>query len=241
MSRLGETIKRARVGAGLSEKALGKKCGFAEKFIVEIESGARIVSDEQAQRILKTLGVKNPVSTELEVAAEPPVRLRPRPKPYVLPAEAETARDAAGAEKARAGEADAPTDLWLNALSGVVKRVPVVGEDSVVIDHVLMPVIDGKIEGANPDKALYFRCPDDSLRGFRIYAGDLLLTVPCATPVNDAVMLIQRDGLRTARKVLRTDGGAVLLQRYDREFTAERAELKDILIVGRCVKLIRPL
>ena len=79
MSRLGETIRAARVKAKMTEKALAKKCGMSEKVIKDIEAGTRIVTDDQAQRILKLLGVANPISTELEVAAEPEVKLRPRP------------------------------------------------------------------------------------------------------------------------------------------------------------------
>ena len=71
MSRLGDSIRAARLKAKMTEKALGKKCGMAESVIKEIESGRRIVSDEQAQRILKLLGADSPVSTELDVAAEP--------------------------------------------------------------------------------------------------------------------------------------------------------------------------
>mgnify|MGYP006392078815 FL=1 len=65
MSRLGDTIQKARIKAKMTEKALGRKCGLAESFIKDVESGRKIVSDEQAQRILKVLGVQNPVSTEL--------------------------------------------------------------------------------------------------------------------------------------------------------------------------------
>ena len=75
MSRLGDTIRTARLKAKMTEKALGKKCGMAENVIKDIESGRRIVSDDQAQRILKVLGVANPISTELDVAAEPEVKL----------------------------------------------------------------------------------------------------------------------------------------------------------------------
>ena len=45
MSRLGETIRSARLKAKMTEKQLGKKCGFSESFVKEIESGRRIVSD----------------------------------------------------------------------------------------------------------------------------------------------------------------------------------------------------
>ena len=56
MSRLGDAIRKARIAKKWSEKQLGRKCGMAENVIREIESGRRIVSDDQAQRILKLLG-----------------------------------------------------------------------------------------------------------------------------------------------------------------------------------------
>ena len=188
MSRLGDTIRSARLKAKLTEKALGKKCGLAESFIKEVESGRRIVSDDQAQRILKVLGTANPVSTELEVAAEPPVKLRPKPRAYILPVEEQN-------DPNREAQAES-NDAWLDALGGVVKRVPVMDPEGVVIDHVLTPIISGKIEGGAPDKVLYYRCPDDMLRGFRVHAGDLLLVVPASKAEDDALMLVQYNGQR---------------------------------------------
>ena len=103
MSRLGDTIRAGRIKNKMTEKALAKKCGLAESFIKDVESGRKIVSDEQAQRILKVLGVVNPVSTELEVAAEPEVQLRPKPRPYIIPVEPEE-RKLTAEEKKQAEE-----------------------------------------------------------------------------------------------------------------------------------------
>ena len=186
MSRLGDTIRAARLKAKLTEKALGKKCGLAESYIKDVESGRKIVSDDQAQRILKVLGVANPVSTELDVAAEPEVKLRPRPRAYVLPVQEQE-------ENARKA-AEESSDAWLDALGGVVKRVPVMSPDGLVIDHVLTPIVNGKIEGGAPDKVLYYRCPDDMLRGFRVYAGDLLLVVPAGKAEDGQLMLVEYQG-----------------------------------------------
>ena len=237
MSRLGDTIRAARVAAKMSEKQLGKKCGMSESVIKDIEAGRRIASDEQAQRILKLLGVANPVSTELEVAAEPEVKLRPRPRPYVLPLPEEKSEQVRQDQETLA----ASNDAWRDALGGVVKRVPVTGEDGLVIDHVLTPIVGGRIEGGAPDKVFYYRCPDDALRGYRIHAGDLLLTVPAQSVEDGAVMVLQYQGRRVARKVTKQDGGKLLLQSYDREFETERIERKDALIIGRCVRLTRML
>ena len=233
MSRLGDAIRKARLNAKMTEKQLGRKCGMAENVIRDIESGRRIVSDDQAQRILKLLGAENPVSTELEVAAEPEVKLRPRPRAYVLPAE-----DVAP-EQQRAS--DESTDAWLDALGGVVKRVPIMDDRGVVIDHVLTPIVGGKIEGGAPDKVLYFRAPDDSLRGFRVHAGDLLLTVPDNRARDGALMLVEYRGRRIVRKLQKLDGMRIQMQAFDREFEAIAAPAPEVRVLGRCVKLLRTL
>lgn len=233
MSRLGDTIRAARVKAKLTEKALGKKCGLAESYIKDVESGRKIVSDDQAQRILKVLGVTNPVSTELDVAAEPEVKLRPRPRAYVLPVEEQT-------ENARKA-AEESSDAWLDALGGVVKRVPVMSPDGLVIDHVLTPIVNGKIEGGAPDKVLYYRCPDDMLRGFRVHAGDLLLVVPAAKAEDGQLMLVEYRGERLVRKLLKLDGGRIQMQAFDHEFTATVGTVLDVKVLGRCVQLVRRL
>ena len=237
MSRLGDTVRTARLKSGMTAKALGKKCGVAESFINDVESGTKILSDDQAQRILKVLGVKNPISTELEVAAEPDVPLRPRPRPYVIPVKKPD--EPVTQEEQAAAQAGA--DAWLDALSGVVKRVPIMDADGVVIDHRLMPVIGGKIEGGHPDKVLFYRCQDNSMRGFRVFAGDLLLVVPAAVPLDDAIMLLQFEGHRIVRKLKKQDGGRLLLQSYETEFEGKVVPLKDVLILGKCVRLERSL
>lgn len=232
MSRLGDAIRKARLSAKLTEKQLGRKCGMAENVIKDIESGRRIVSDDQAQRILKLLGADSPVSTELEVAAEPEVKLRPRPRAYVVPADV---------PKEQQKATDEATDAWLDALGGVVRRVPVIDEKGVAIDHVLTPIIGGRIEGGAPDKVVYFRAPDDSLRGFRVHAGDLLLTVPENRAQDGALMLVEYQGKRIVRKLQKLDGLRVQMQSFDREFEAKVVPTNEARILGRCVKLLRTL
>lgn len=233
MSRLGDTIRAARLKAKMTEKALGRKCGLAENYIKDVEAGRKIVSDDQAQRILKVLGAQNPISTELDVAAEPPVKLRPRPRAYILPVEEQNNPD-------RQAQAES-NDAWLDALGGVVKRVPVMAPDGVVIDHVLTPIVSGKIEGGAPDKVLYYRCPDDMLRGFRVYAGDLLLVVPASKAEDDRLMLVEYNGTRMVRKLMKLDGGRIQMQAFDHEFSAVIGNIQTVKVLGRCVRLLRTL
>ena len=129
----------------------------------------------------------------------------------------------------------------LDALGGVVKRVPVMDPKGLVIDHVLTPIIGGKIEGGAPDKVLYYRVPDDSLRGFRVHAGDLLLTVPESRAQDGALMLVEYKGQRMVRKLLKMDGMRIQMQAFDREFEAVIAPAPEVRVLGRCVKLMRTL
>ena len=133
------------------------------------------------------------------------------------------------------------SDAWLDALGGVVKRVPVIDSQGVAVDHVLTPIIGGKIEGGAPDKVLFYRCPDNALRGFRVFAGDLLLTVPASKPEDDRLMLVFYKGQRMVRKLLKLDGSRLQLQSFDYEFTAEVAPAAEVKILGRCVRLERAL
>ena len=57
MSRVGEKIKDARIKSGMTQKALAKKLGVAEKFINEVETGRRIVQEsfiDKASKVLNT-------------------------------------------------------------------------------------------------------------------------------------------------------------------------------------------
>lgn len=234
MSRMGDTIRGARLQAKMTEKALGKKCGMAENVIKDIESGRRIASDDQAQRILKVLGAQDSLSTELDAAAEPPQPLpKPRPRAYVVPLEPDNPQKESATREA--------SDAWLDALGGVVKRVPVIDPQGVAVDHVLTPIIGGKIEGGAPDKVFYFRCPDDALRGYRIFAGDLLLCVPAQKVEDGAISLFLLSGRRVARKANKLDGNRVHLQSYDREFTSQTLPAAEARVLARCVKLERRL
>ena len=234
MSRMGDTIRTARLKAKMTEKALGRKCGLAESVIKDIESGRRIASDDQAQRILKVLGAQDSLSTELDAAAEPPQPLpKPRPRAYVVPLEPDNPQKESATREA--------SDAWLDALGGVVKRVPVIDPQGVAVDHVLTPIIGGKIEGGAPDKVFYFRCPDDALRGYRIFAGDLLLCVPAQKVEDGAISLFLLSGRRVARKANKLDGNRVHLQSYDREFTSQTLPAAEARVLARCVKLERRL
>ena len=127
--------------------------------------------------------------------------------------------------------------VWLDALSSVLKRVPVYNAVMKEVDHRLLPIMDGRIEGSAPEKVFYFQAPDDTMRGFRIMREDICLIVPAGSPIDGAIMLVEKDGHRFLRKVKKLDAMNVLLQSYDREYAGESCALPELNFVGRAVRV----
>ncbi len=240
MSRLGDLIRTERIRAKMTPKQVAKKCGIAESYLMAVEAGTRIIADDQARRILKTIGLREQTEADFSLddiaatvdlaAVSSPVAkavaVRPQPKPQP---EAEIV--ASTDEKGVGGS------VWLDALTSVLKRVPVMNAVMKPIDYRLLPIQSGKIEGANPDKVFYYAAPDDSMRGFRIHQGDIALIVPAHSPIDGAVMLVEYNSHRFLRKVKKLADFTVILQSFDREYDAVTVQINECSFIGRAAKL----
>ena len=160
MSRLGDLILLERTRQKLTRKQVARKCGVSEGYIKDVEEGRRIIQDDQARRILKTLGTsqKNEAEFSLdEIAATvdlgtlAPVKPAPQPK-------AETPKPAP-----KPVSAEEQSGIWLDALSSVLQPVPVMNAGWIQVARRMVPIQDGKIEGAKPERVVYFQAPDDSV------------------------------------------------------------------------------
>ena len=250
MSRLGDLIRTERLRQKLTPKQVARKCGVSESYLLAVEAGTRIIADDQARRILKTIGLKQQteadftlddiaatvdlaqVSPQMNETAQQRVRKRVEPRE-----EPEAVRVASTDPDADKKDESVTGSVWLDALQSVLKHVPVMNAVMKPVDHRLVPIINGRIEGAAPDKVFYFLAPDDSMRGFRIHAGDIALIVPAQSPIDGAVMLVEYNSHRYLRKIKKLDGLNVLLQSYDREYDAVTASLSEAVFLGRVVKL----
>ena len=237
MSRLGDLIRTERIRQKLTPKQVAKKCGVSESYLLAVEAGTRIIADDQARRILKAIGLKQQTEAEFtldDIAAtvdlaqvQPKMAEVLKKKPEKKEAELAASSDDEGV----AGS------VWLDALQSVLKRVPVMNAVMKPVSYKLVPVENGRIEGANPDKVFYYLAPDDSMRGFRIHKGDIVLTVPANSPVDGAVMLLNYNEHRYLRKIKVLDDRTVMLQSYDREYEAETVPVNEIGFLSRCVKV----
>ncbi len=243
MSRLGDLIRTERLRQKMTPKQVAKKCGVSESYLMAVEAGTRIIADDQARRILRTIGLKQQTEADFtldDIAATVDlVQVQPamaeaanRPRPRPKPAEAEKVYST---EEAK--DEGVAGSVWLDALKSVLKNVPVLNAILQPVDHRLVPILQGRIEGANPDKVFYFKVPDDSMRGFRIHQGDLALIVPANSPIDGAVMLVEVKGHHGLRKVKKLDAATVLLQSYNREYEAEHMQISEMAFLGRAVRV----
>ncbi len=237
MSRLGDLIRTERLRQKLTPKQVARKCGVSESYIMAVEAGTRIIADDQARRILRSIGLKQQNEADFsldDIAATVDLaQVQPRMAEAVKP-KPEAVKVASTKEEK---DTTVAGSVWLDALKSVLKSVPVMNAVMQPVDHKLLPILEGRIEGASPDKVYYFKVPDDSMRGFRIHQGDLALIVPAQSPIDGAVMLVDREGHRLLRKVKKLDATTVLLQSYNREYDAENLQLNELTFLGRVVRV----
>jgi len=238
MSRLGDLIRTERIRQKLTPKQVAKKCGVSESYLLAVEAGTRIIADDQARRILKSIGLKQQTEAEFtldDIAAT--VDLAQVQSRMAAQAAKKAPKKDAELVAATGEEEGVAGSVWLDALQSVLKRVPVMNAVMKPVGYRLVPVENGRIEGANPEKVFFYLAPDDSMRGFRIHRGDIVLTVPAQSPVDGSVMLMNYKEHRYLRKVKILDDRQVLLQSYDREYEAETVPISEIGFLARCVRV----
>ena len=233
-------IRTERIRQKLTPKQVARKCGVSESYLLAVEAGTRIIADDQARRILKSIGLKQQTEAEFtldDIAATVDLaQVQPRMAAAAQAAKKPPKKEAELAASTEEAESIAGS-VWLDALQSVLKRVPVMNAVMKPVSYQLVPVENGRIEGANPDKVFFYLAPDDSMRGFRIHRGDIVLTVPAQSPVDGAVMLMNYHEHRYLRKVKVLDDRNVLLQSYDRQYESETVPLTEIGFLARCVKV----
>jgi len=239
MSRLGDLLRTERLRRKMTLKQVAKLGGVSEGYLKDVEEGKRIIADDQARRILKKMGLKEhneagfsleDIAATVDLETVAPKQTVTKPVTAKKNVESEAVYQSKNDEKVMGS-------VWLDALTSVLKRVPVYNAVMKEVDHRLLPVLDGRIEGAAPDKVFYFLSPDDSMRGFRILREDVCLIVPSNSPIDGAAMLVEYNQHRFIRKVKKLDAMTVLLQSYDREYNAETVALPEVNFLGRVTRV----
>jgi transcriptional regulator with XRE-family HTH domain len=222
MSRIGALIKKARTERAMSPKELAKKCGVSESLILDVESGRKIVNDILTKQITKALKI------EVDALDYEPSQPKEEAERTVVK------QQAIPKEEKPKGQI---VDRWEDAFSAVIKKIPVYGKDGkTVIDYKAIPSADKKIEGYNSDKIFYVRVEDNSITGFRLKQGDLVMTASASQVTKEGLYYIEYQGRHIIRQIKRMEGQRLILISHQGSIETVTIHERDIKVIGLCLK-----
>lgn len=222
MSRVGEKIKEARLKNGMSQKALAKKLGVAEKFINEVELGRKIAQESFIEKASKVLKADfNDISMVVtDEALKEEKQFIKENKPSI--------------SKNKVSE----NEVWASAFSSVLKNVP-------ILDYSLknskgfkeLPIHSNKIEGFSQDKVLYLEIQDDEMSGFRMLKGDIAFATLVKEASNNGIFLVDYKGKRAVRQIKILGNSKVLLVSNGGSLLTETMNLNEITVLAKLERL----
>lgn len=222
MSRLGDMIRKERETRRLPAKQVAKKAGISEGYLLDVETGRKIVESAAAQRILKAMGAAADALEAMDDAVRTPAPQAADPAP----------RPAPRAQNAGTKPAP-PSGQWLDALGGIVRSVPILDELGKQAGARMEATENGRIAGVSAEKVFYQRIGDDALwRTHSIKNGDLLLIVPGA---QDGLLALEVEGVRRIGRILE-NGAVTVMMLGDERKTAHSRQVK---VLGRVAQLVR--
>lgn len=219
MNRVAVKIKEARLKAKLTEKQLAKKCGLSEGYILQIESGKKVINEKAAESILNALGAKLDFIDRQEEEREE------KPK----------------AEKIAPPKVEfyniQPTEQWTDALANIIKKYPIYEAGSnKVVGQKELPIIGKRVEGYHWDKLLFIQAADDSLETLRVKKGDVVMVCMTNEIQNNSVYYFEMDQKKYIRQLRKEANNRVILSTGKKDST-EEVDLKKIKLIGKCVRV----
>ncbi|MDP4094525.1 MAG: helix-turn-helix transcriptional regulator [Bacillota bacterium] len=218
MSRLGTEISRLRKEKGMTQKQLAKLAGVAESFIDQVESGRKVLNGTLLARITRILGQEES-NYDIYENDEKPGDNKTHPK----------------------GAKNPPKpvqQVWNDALDSILKAVPVYDyKMDKLLDTRQLPVISNKIEGFPKDKVFYLQLEDNDMSGFRLLKGDLVLACSTAQIEKDALYFIEYNETRVIRQIKVLGSDRILLVSNRGNLSTETAELKNVKVIGKLIRL----
>ncbi|MGL4109548.1 helix-turn-helix domain-containing protein [Clostridium sp. LP20] len=221
MSRVGEKIKDARLKAGITQKALGKKLGVSDKYINEVETGRKVAQESFIDRAAKIL---NTDLNDISMVVTDEVLMEERKKEKAITKESKV-------NPRTLGETSA---VWTDAFSSVLKKVS-------IYDYSLNRELGGKeppnysnkVEGYPADKVMYIKIQDNDMAGFRIMKGDLAFAHLVKEISNNGIFLVEYKGERVLRQIKSLGNSRVLLISNGGSVITETVDLNNIKVIAK--------
>lgn len=222
MNRLAIKIKEARIKANMSEKELAKACGQNINYILQIESGKKVINEQIAENILKILGTKMESFQDVPEQVKSPETTKKAPMKPVHSAQ-ETAIT--------------PNEQWADILSGVIKKYPVIEENTnKSVDYKEISVLGKRVEGHHYEKVFFIKVVESNLPKFRIQNGDVLTLVETHDVQNYCVYYVEINKIRSIKQVYKSQNQEVVVSNGDSK-SETLLPLKDVKILGKVIKV----
>lgn len=219
MSRVGERIKEAREKSGMTQKALAKKLGVAEKFLNEVETGRKIINESLISKVSKVLNTDlndiNMVVTDEELQKELKAEKQVR---QTKPAEV--------------------NEVWNQAFGSVLKNVPIYDYSlAQVKGYKQLATASNKIDGHTANKVFYLKIENNDMTGYRIQENDLALCYSIKEIENNSICLVEFNGKRVIRQIKKLDNVKALLISNNGSMRTETANIKEIKAIAKLYRI----
>lgn len=219
MSRVGERIKEAREKSGMTQKALAKKLGVAEKFVNEVETGRKIINESLISKVSKVLNTDlndiNMVVTDEELQKE-------------LKAE----------KQLRQTKPADVNEVWNQAFGSVLKNVPIYDYSlAQVKGYKQLATASNKIDGHTANKVFYLKIENNDMTGYRIQENDLALCYSIKEIENNSICLVEFNGKRIIRQIKKLDNVKALLISNNGSMRTETANIKEVKAFAKLYRI----
>ena len=219
MSRVGERINEAREKSGMTQKALAKKLGVAEKFVNEVETGRKIINESLISKVSKVLNTDlndiNMVVTDEELQKELKAEKQVR---QTKPAEV--------------------NEVWNQAFGSVLKNVPIYDYSlTQVKGYKQLATASNKIDGHTANKVFYLRIENNDMTGYRIQENDLALCYSIKEIENNSICLVEFNGKRVIRQIKKLDNVKALLISNNGSMRTETANIKEVKAIAKLYRI----
>ncbi|EGT2190461.1 XRE family transcriptional regulator [Clostridium perfringens] len=219
MSRVGERIKEAREKSGMTQKALAKKLGVAEKFVNEVETGRKIINESLISKVSKVLNTDlndiNMVVTDEELQKELKAEKQVRQR---KPAEV--------------------NEVWNQAFGSVLKNVPIYDYSlAQVKGYKQLATASNKIDGHTANKVFYLKIENNDMTGYRIQENDLALCYSIKEIENNSICLVEFNGKRVIRQIKKLDNVKALLISNNGSMRTETANIKEVKSIAKLYRI----
>ena len=222
MNRVAINIKEARLKAKMTEKELAKKCGLTEGYIVQIESGKKVINEKAAENILNVLGAKLDFVDKIEADEEK----QDKPKEEKPVAKKEEFYNIQ------------PTEQWSDALANIIKKFPVYDMDTnKIVDYKELPILGKKIEGYHWDKVLFIQATNNELEALRIKKNDTVMLCITNEIHNNSIYLFEMNQKKMLRQLRKEANNKVVLSTGLKGESPVITEMSKIKVIGKCVKV----